>query len=188
MVAPDDEMRAAEVLANERMQQRFARAAIAHFDRVTGLDHRSLPEIIVDHCLDRPSADIGRNVAGFEFAEHLMDEHTVRNLDCDLDEVFVAAVHRIAGLKRCNRRPAALQKHSPRLSRPNVKVRIFERIFALAQRQYRPRQIDVALLKYFCHTWMLWIGGSIDVLDFQFLIEPPIQSIQVWQKYFSKAT
>src|SRR5262249_57504269 len=83
----------------------------------------------------------------------------------------MAAVHRIAGLKGCDRRPAALQKHSPRLSRPDVKVRIFERIFALAQPQYRPRQIDVALLKYFCHAWMLRISGSIDVLDLQFFID-----------------
>src|SRR5262249_15045541 len=83
----------------------------------------------------------------------------------------MAAVHRIAGLKGCDRRPAALQKHSPRLSRPDVKVWIFERIFALAQRQYRPRQVDVALLKYFCHAWMLRISGSIDVLDLQCFID-----------------
>src|SRR5215472_2353764 len=51
MIAPDDQMRAAEILANKRVQERLARASIAHFDWIAGLNDRSRTEIIVDHRL-----------------------------------------------------------------------------------------------------------------------------------------
>src|SRR3954449_757402 len=41
VIAADDQIRAAKVLPDERMQQRLARAAIAHFDGVAGLDIRT---------------------------------------------------------------------------------------------------------------------------------------------------
>src|SRR5262249_10954760 len=69
-IASDDQMRATEILANERMQQRLARTGIAHLDRIAGLNDRSGTEIIVDHRLDRAGTDLGGNIAGFEFAEH----------------------------------------------------------------------------------------------------------------------
>src|SRR5262249_17292722 len=65
MIASDNEMRTAEVLANERVKERLARTGIAHFDRVAGLDDRSRAKIIVDHRLDCPGANFGRYVAGF---------------------------------------------------------------------------------------------------------------------------
>src|SRR5690348_6207302 len=63
MIAPDDQMRTAKILTNECVQQRLARAGITHFDGIPGLNHRTGPEIIVDHRLDRPSAHLGRNIA-----------------------------------------------------------------------------------------------------------------------------
>src|SRR5262249_21986957 len=110
MIAPDNEMRTAEVLANEGMKERLARTRIAHFDRIAGLNDRSGSKIIVDHRLDCPGADLGRYVARFQFSEHLMNENPVRYLHRDFDQVFVAAVHGISGLKRGDNRPAALQK------------------------------------------------------------------------------
>ena len=77
MVAPDDKVRAAKVLANEGMKQRLARARIAHLDRIARLNDRSRAEIIVDHRLDCSGANIGWNVACFQFPKHLMDENTV---------------------------------------------------------------------------------------------------------------
>ena len=68
MVAPDDQMRAAEVLADQSVQERLARAGITHLDRIARLDDRAGAEIIVDHRLDRARSDIGRNVARFQFA------------------------------------------------------------------------------------------------------------------------
>src|SRR5262249_35031746 len=77
MVAPDDKMRAAEVLANKGMQQRLTRTGIAHLDWIACLNDRFGAEIIVDHRLDRASADFGWNIACFQFPEHLMNENTV---------------------------------------------------------------------------------------------------------------
>src|SRR6516162_8977952 len=65
VVAAYDKVRTAEVLANKRMQQRLPRTRITHLDRITGLDHRSGPKIIVDHGLNCPGANVGRNVARF---------------------------------------------------------------------------------------------------------------------------
>src|SRR5262249_17328982 len=66
MVAPDDKVRAAEVLSNEGMQQGLARTGIAHLDWVARLNYRFGPEIIVNHRLDCASTHIGRNVTCFQ--------------------------------------------------------------------------------------------------------------------------
>ena len=77
VVAPDDQVRAAKILANEGMKQRLARTRIAHLDRIARLNDRSGAEIIVDHRLDRSGANLGWNVAGLQLPKHLMDENTV---------------------------------------------------------------------------------------------------------------
>src|SRR5579863_7834799 len=65
MVAPDDKVRATEVLANEGVKQCLARTCVTHLERVARLNDRSRAEIIVDHRPDRARANIGRNVACF---------------------------------------------------------------------------------------------------------------------------
>ena len=77
MVAPDDQVRATKVLANEGMKQRLARTRIAHLDGIACLNDCSGAEIIVDHRLDRSGANVGWNVPRFQLPEHLMDENTV---------------------------------------------------------------------------------------------------------------
>src|ERR1700680_951005 len=57
MVAPDDQMRAAEILTNERMDQRLARPSVAHFDRIASLDGDVGLEVVVDHRLDGARPD-----------------------------------------------------------------------------------------------------------------------------------
>src|SRR6185437_12048413 len=98
MIASNDQMRAAEILTNERMKERLARSGIAHLDRIAGLNNRSRSEIIVDHRLDRTGANLGRNVAGFKLPEHLMNENPVGDFHRDFDQVLVAAMHGIASL------------------------------------------------------------------------------------------
>ena len=115
MVATDDKMRAAEILANEGMQQRLARTGIAHLDGIARLNHRSRPEIIVDHRLDRARSHLGRDVAFLQLAEHLMDEDAVHDLHRDFHQILVTAVHRISGLEGGDCRPAPFKKHCPRL-------------------------------------------------------------------------
>src|SRR5262245_13322852 len=128
MVAPDDKVRAAEILANESMKQRLARTCIAHLDGIACLNYCSGAEIIVDHRLDRPTANLGRNVARLQLPKHLMNENTVRYLHRDLHQVLMAAMHGISGLERCDTRPALFKKHGPRLDRADIEFRVFDRI------------------------------------------------------------
>src|SRR5262249_25572817 len=62
VIAPDNEMRATKVLADECMKQRLAGARIAHLDRIACLYDRSAPEIVLDHRTNCPGANIGWNV------------------------------------------------------------------------------------------------------------------------------
>src|ERR1700686_2037140 len=100
MVSPNDKVRAAEVLANEGMKQRLARTGIAHFDGITRLNDRSRAEIIIDHRLDCAGTNIGGDIACFQFSKHLMDKNSVRYLDRNFRQVFVAAMHGISRLER----------------------------------------------------------------------------------------
>ena len=93
-----------------------------------------------------------------------MDEDAVHDLDRNLDQVLVAAVHGIAGLEGGDLRPAPLQKHGPRLRGADIELRVFDGIFAFAQHHHRPGQVDVALRQHFGDARMLGIDGAIDVL------------------------
>ena len=93
------------------------------------------------------------------------------HLHRDLHQVLVAAVHGIAGLEGGDIRPAPLEKHGPRLGRADIEVRIFGGIFALAQHPDRPGQIDLALRQHLRDARMLRIGGAIDVLGLEFLVD-----------------
>src|SRR5215831_782133 len=63
MVAPNDKVRATEILADERMEQRLSRTCITHFDGIARLDDGPRAEVIIDHRLDRPGANISWNIA-----------------------------------------------------------------------------------------------------------------------------
>ena len=110
MVAPNDQMGAAEILSDQGMQERFARAGIAHFYRVAGLNYCAWQKIVLDKFADCLDANIGWNVTGFERAKHLMDEQAIANLDGDLGQVLMASVHGIAGLKCCDPGPTQLEE------------------------------------------------------------------------------
>ena len=133
MVTADDQVRASEVLADDGVQQGFARARVAHLDRVSGLDHRVGAKVVVDHGGDGARPDLGRDIALLKLAEHLMDEDAVRHLYRDLDEVLVAPVHGIARLESGDSRPAALLEHGARLGWTHVKIGIAGGIAALAE-------------------------------------------------------
>ncbi|MNC96690.1 hypothetical protein D3C83_141310 [compost metagenome] len=69
MVTPDDEMRAAVVLAEQRVQQRLARAGVAHVERIACLQHGAGAEIALDQQRDRLGAHVGGDVTGLQVAE-----------------------------------------------------------------------------------------------------------------------
>src|SRR5258708_27153276 len=127
VVAPDDKVPTAEVLANEGMKQRLAWTGIAHLDRIARLDYRSRAEIIVDHRLDCAGTNIGWGVAWFQFPTHLMDAKPVPYLNRDFYQVIVATGHGISRLEGGDIGAAARGKHGPRLGGPGVAVPVFGR-------------------------------------------------------------
>ena len=93
------------------------------------------------------------------------------HLDRDLHQVLVAAVHGISGLEGGDIRPAPLEEHGPRLGGADIEVRVFGGIFAFAQHHDAPGEVDLALRQYLLDARMLRIGGAIDVLGLEFLVD-----------------
>ena len=93
------------------------------------------------------------------------------HLNRDFHQVLVAAVHGISGLEGRDIRPAPLKKHGPRLGRADIEVRVFGGIFAFAQHHDAPGEVDVALSQHLRDARMLRIGGAIDVLGLQLLVD-----------------
>ena len=100
VIAPDDEVRATEILAQDSVQQRLARTRVAHFYRIAGLDDGAVYEIVLDELVYRPDPDFRRNIARLQRADHLVNENAVTNLDGDFGQLLFTAVHRIARLER----------------------------------------------------------------------------------------
>jgi hypothetical protein len=138
VVAPDDLVGAAVVLAKHGVQERLARTGVPHVERIPRLYHRSGHEVLLDQRADRARADAGGNVARFELAEQRVHEDPVAALDRDLREVFVRAVHRVAGLERRHARPAEALELVSRLSRGHEKLSVFRGEAASGQHPHGP--------------------------------------------------
>ena len=107
----------------------------------------------------------------FNLPEYLMDENAVHHLNRDLHQVFVAAMHGIAGLEGGDIRPTSLEKHGPRLGGADIEFGISGGIFAFAQHRDAAGQINIALLQNLRHARMFRIGRAIDVLGLEFLVD-----------------
>ena len=93
------------------------------------------------------------------------------HLHRDFHQMLVAAVHGISGLEGSDTRPALFKKHGPRLGRADIEVRVFDRIFAFAQHHDPSGQVDIPLIQHLRHAGMLRIGGAIDVLGLDLLVD-----------------
>jgi hypothetical protein len=93
-----------------------------------------------------------------------MDEHSVADFDRDLGQILMAAVHRIARLKRCDSTPAPLGEERAGLGRSVVEPLVLVRVRALAQGRYTAAQIDLALLHDLGHARMPGVYRAKHVL------------------------
>src|SRR4030042_1872203 len=98
MVAPDNHVRATEVLTEEAMKQTFTRPGIAHIQRVAAHDHSLFIEVILEKCVDALHANIGRDITRFEFPHQLVNVQAIANLDRYLRQILMRAVHGITKL------------------------------------------------------------------------------------------
>ena len=105
VVAADDEVRAAVVLAADRVPDRLPRAGIAHRGR-EGRDDDAVARVVaVDEDLVRLHPRRGRHVVRLRLADERVDEEPVDGLERALGQVLVRPVDRVAGLEA--RRPAS---------------------------------------------------------------------------------
>ena len=99
-----------------------------------------------------------------------MNQHPVAGFDRNFCEVFVRAMHRVAGLKRRNLGPSHLLK-----KRPGLGWRFEQLTKALSkvpsgQHLDPPCEVDIALLHDQLDARMRRVGGQKDALAFMGLV------------------
>ena len=117
VVPADDEVRAAVVLAADRVPDRLARPGVAHRCRERREEHAVLGVVAVEKRPVAVDANVDRDVVGLRVADERMDEQPVDGLERDLRQVLVRAMDRVAGLEPDDALPASLGEDPPRLGR-----------------------------------------------------------------------
>ena len=115
VVAADDEVRAAVVLADQRVEDRLARPGVAHGRGVDREQHPFRGVVVLDQGLVAAHPDRGGNVVGLRLADQRVDEEPVNALERRLGYVLVRPVDRVAGLEADDRLPASLGERRTRL-------------------------------------------------------------------------
>ncbi len=117
VVAADDEVRAAVVLAADRVPDRLARTGVAHRRREGGEEHAILRVVVAEQRPVALDAHVGRHVVRLRVADKRVDEQAVDGFESDLGQVLVRAVDGIAGLEADHATPAAFRELRPRVGR-----------------------------------------------------------------------
>ena len=171
MIAADHQVGTAEVLPEQGVQQGLARTGIAHLDGIAGLDDGIGREVVLHQGIDRLGPNLGRDIAGLELAQDLVDQQAVANLDGDLGQILVAAVHGVPGLEGRHPRPTPFREKGAGLGRAQVQALEVLRIGALAQHPHRSAQVDLALGHHLGDPGMRGVGGSKDPGTFQLPVD-----------------
>ena len=116
VVAADDEVRAAVVLAADRVPDRLARAGVAHRGREGRDEHAVGGVVVLDQHAVALDARRGRDVVALRVADERVDQEAVDGLERALGQVLVRAVDRVAGLEADHALPPALgeRRHASR--------------------------------------------------------------------------
>jgi hypothetical protein len=108
VVAADDEVRAAVVLAADRVPDRLARPRVAHRRRERGEDDAVGRVVAVEQDVVAVDPGLCGHVVRLRVADERVDEQPVDRLERDLRQVLVRAVDRVPGLEADHAAPAAL--------------------------------------------------------------------------------
>jgi hypothetical protein len=115
VIAPDDEVGAAVVLADERVEDGFARAGEAHRGGEDAEKGALLRVVGVDQDLVAAKAHTRWNVARPRLADERMDEEAIVQLEGGLQDELVGTMDRVPGLEPDDRSPAALPDDGARV-------------------------------------------------------------------------
>ena len=100
-----------------------------------------------------------------------MDHHAVAHLDGDLGEVFVAPMHRVAGLERGDGGPALAREQRPGFLGPKVEARVALGVDAFAEGGDLAREIDRALRHHLGDAGMRAVVGAEHAGAFERLVD-----------------
>ena len=143
MVAADDQVGAAVVLADDRVPDRLARAGHAHRQRQQA-ERGGLLGIVVQQLLVAAHAGEMVDVAGLGHADHGLDQEVgLGRLGGAEGQLLVRAVHRVAGLEGDHAAPAQLPEPVAQLLRrvaQMLEIVVHGRLDAL----HRAAEIDAA--------------------------------------------
>jgi hypothetical protein len=143
VVAADDEMRAAIVLAADCVPNGLARPRVAHRRRKRGHDDTILRVIAADEHAVGLDAGLRGDVVRLRLADERVDEQAVHGLEGALRQVLVGPVDRVAGLKADHAAPSALGEERPGVG--GVAVQLREGRLQPLERRHRPGDIVVVL-------------------------------------------
>jgi hypothetical protein len=145
VVAADDQVRAAHVLAEQRVQHGLAGTAVQHVEAVAR-DLTSVGrEVQLDHLANGGVAHVGGDVALLELAQQHVDDGALAAdaVHADAHEFLVGAVHGVAGLEGGDLVPAVALDHVG--SADHRAFFFFEHgSLALAGQEHVPVQFPVA--------------------------------------------
>ena len=169
MIAPNDEMRDAVILADQRVQNRLARAGVTHRQRHHRQHRAVFVVIVIDQHLVTFHPCLGRDVVRFGLAHQRMNQQTIGHLQRALGQIFMRAMDRIARLKRRHRLPTLLLK---RFARPRRRQAIISKFRLVRRRDHidRPAQASISLLLDNRHARMRLILGAINIGNLQRLV------------------
>src|ERR671916_2476805 len=117
VVAADDEVGAAVVLATDRVEDRLAGAAVAHRRREDAEESAVLRVVLVEDHLVGAHPDVRGDVLGAGLADQRVEEQAVHDLQRALLDVLVGAVDGVARLEADDALPALLGKDLAQLAR-----------------------------------------------------------------------
>src|ERR1041384_6152246 len=108
VIAANNEMRAAIVLADDRMKHRLAWTGITHSRGINRKQSPILREVVLEHRLVTLHSHFRRYVVGFCFADQRMKQQSINGLKRALDDVLLSSMDRVASLKRDHSLPTLL--------------------------------------------------------------------------------
>ena len=133
MIATDYEVCAAVVLADERVEDRFARPGVAHGGGIHGQEYAVLGIVILEQDLVAAHSHVGRDIIGLRLAHKWMQQQAVYDFERALLNVLVRAVDGIPRLEADDSLPAALCEGGPRLRRRQA---VLPEVVMLRQRDH----------------------------------------------------
>ena len=123
VVSPDDEVRAAVVAPHDRVEDGFLRPRVTHPGRVRRQQDAVRRVVPVEQLLVAAHAHRSRDVVAFGLTDQRVQKQSVDDLESDLLQILMRAVHGVARLEPDHGLPAALTFDRPDLGGGEVELR-----------------------------------------------------------------